>query len=93
LSSLLLGLVLGSVRLATGSILAPILLSAGISALGLIAIGTKETWPIEGLSIPGGHTGLTLLLPSILTVAWGMRGMIEAARESPVAIPLSESDS
>jgi membrane protease YdiL (CAAX protease family) len=88
LSSFVLGMILGAVRLATGSVLAPILLSAGIGALGLVAIGVADVLPVRGLNTPEGHTPLALLVPSIAAVAWGMRGVIAAARESPVAIPL-----
>lgn len=88
LSSVLLGTLLGCVRLATGSVLAPILLSAGISALGLLAISTAETSPIDGLSVPGTHTSYELLLPAAVAVAWGLKRCIDAARAAPLAIPL-----
>jgi membrane protease YdiL (CAAX protease family) len=88
LHSFLLGVVLGAVRLATGSVLAPILLSAGVSALGLIALGTADIFPIEGLSATGSHTSLTLLLPCLAGVAWALHGVIQQARSVPVALPL-----
>ncbi len=87
LHAFFLGVVLGAVRLATGSVLAPILLSAGVSALGLIALATADIFPIEGLSAPGSHTSLTLLLPSLAAVAWALHGVIEQARSAPVALP------
>ncbi len=68
--------------------LAPILLSAGVSALGLIALAAADTFPIEGLSAPGTHTSLTLLLPSLAAVAWALHGVIGQARSAPVALPL-----
>jgi membrane protease YdiL (CAAX protease family) len=88
LASFALGVLLGCVRLATGSVLAPILLSAGISALGLAAIGAADSWPIDGLNVPDTHTSLDLLFASIVAVAWGLRGLIAAARAAPVTIPL-----
>ena len=84
LASLLLGVVLGTVRLATGSVLAPILLSAGASALGVLAMKV----PIEGLSAPGSHTSMSLLLPSLAGVAWAMYAMTQQARKVPIALPL-----
>jgi len=89
LASLLLGVVLGTVRLATGSVLAPILLSAGVSALGVFAMKV----PIEGLSAPGSHTSLGLLLPSLAGVAWAMHAMTQQARQAPVALPLPGEES
>ena len=89
LASLLLGVVLGTVRLATGSLLAPILLSAGVSALGVIAMKV----PIEGLSAPGSHTSMGLLLPSLAGVAWAMHAMIQQARQAPIALPLPDEPS
>lgn len=88
LNSLLLGVVLGTVRLATGSLLAPILLSAGISALGLIALETADRFPIEGLSAPGSHTSLRLLVPSLVGVAWAFHAVTRQANAMPVALPL-----
>lgn len=88
LSSFCLGVILGTVRLATGSVLAPILLSAGVSALGLIALETADSFPIEGLSAPGGRTSLTLLLPSLAGVAWALHAMAQRARAAPIALPL-----
>lgn len=88
LQSFLLGVVLGTVRLATGSLLAPILLSAGVSGLALVALGSSEALPTEGSSGPGGRISLTLLLPSLAAVAWALHGLIGQARAAPIALPL-----
>ena len=88
LHSFFLGVILGTVRLATGSVLAPILLSAGVSALGLIALGTADSFPIEGLSAPGGRTSLILLLPCLAGVAWALHAVTQQARSAPIALPL-----
>lgn len=88
LSSFLLGLVLGTVRLATGSVLAPILLSAGISALGLLALGAADVFPIVGFNQPGEHTPAAVLIPSLFAVCWALTGIVRGASEAPIAIPL-----
>jgi len=92
LASFLLGVVLGCVRLATGSLLAPILLSAGISALGLVAIEMRDAWPIDGLNVEGTHTSWTLLLPALLAVGWGLRGILQDARQAPTTHPLPANE-
>ena len=88
ITSFLLGVVLGCVRLATGSVLAPILLSATISGLGLLVLHMDDAWPIDGLNVEGTHTSIVLLVPAALAVFWGLRGIIESARKAPVAIPI-----
>jgi len=90
-SSFVLGLVLGAVRLATGSLLACILVSAGVSALGLAALGAADTMPIAGFNAPGAHTPIEILLPSLFAVCWSLTLVVRAAREAPRAIPLPGS--
>jgi membrane protease YdiL (CAAX protease family) len=87
-ASFLLGLVLGTLRLATGSVLAPILLSAGTAALGLILLESSSSFGIEGLSAPGTHTPMLILMPSIFSVLWALFALIAQARQAPRSIPL-----
>lgn len=75
------GCLLGTLRLATGSILAPILLSAGISASYLWADAYSDIFPIEGLTAPG-TTPFNILLPSLLAVAWGVSQLFAALKEA-----------
>ena len=89
-SSFVLGLVLGAVRLASGSVLAPILLSAGIGGLGLAAIATAEILPIEGFNAPGSHSPLRILLPSLFAVCWALAIVLRSAAETPIAPAASD---
>jgi len=90
LGSLVLGLVFGALRLASGSILAPILLSAGINAVGLIALAFDQELPIAGFNAPGSHTGFAVLAVSVTAVAFGLAPVLRGAREAPVVIPIPE---
>jgi membrane protease YdiL (CAAX protease family) len=87
------GMVLGTVRLATGSILACILLNAGINALGLGASWAEEVVPIPGFNAPGSHTPLLFLLPSLACSGWGLWRFVVHAQQAPVAIPVAEPES
>jgi membrane protease YdiL (CAAX protease family) len=66
------GIVLGYVRLASGSLLASILLSMAISAAGLAAMNFEEELPIPGFNAPGAHTPVVWLLPAAISVALGL---------------------
>lgn len=87
-SSFALGLVLGAVRLATGSVLACIFVSAGVSAASLAAIGMADTMPIPGFNAPGDHTPIEVLLPALFGVAWSLTLIVRGAQEAPATIPL-----
>jgi membrane protease YdiL (CAAX protease family) len=89
ISSFALGLVLGAVRLATGSLLACILVSAGVSAAGLTAISLADTIPIPGFNAPGAHTPFGVLAPALFAVAWSLTLVVRGARDAPDEIPLA----
>ena len=64
------GWILGMVRIATGSVLGPILLSSAWAAIGFVSgayTGVVE-WP--GMNVPGTHLPFTLVLGSLGIVAW-----------------------
>jgi membrane protease YdiL (CAAX protease family) len=75
--ALLDGLLLGALRLASGSILPGTLLSMGMGAAGFAALAAKERFPIPGFTADG-HTPLAWLVPAALSVAiaiaWLVRG-------------------
>lgn len=75
----LFGVVLGWVRLGTGSLLASMLLHGGINALGLVALQLAERVPIAGYNAPGTHTPATILVPAALSVALGLWLLARAA--------------
>jgi sodium transport system permease protein len=83
-STLVLGLVLGYVRHATGSLLASILVHMGINALGVAGLALPELVAIPGYNAPGAHTPLAVLAPSVLSVAIGIALL---SRETPAPAP------
>ena len=82
--TLVLGLALGYARHATGSLLAPIALHAGINLAGVLALAYAEQLPIAGFNAPGPHTSPWLLLPAALAVGAGIALL---ARDEPPPIP------
>lgn len=88
LGSMGLGLIYGLARLATGSLLAPIVLHVGINGLGLAAVSYADSVPIDGFNAPGDHTPISLLLPAMIAVFLGVRGLWQAAQERPATPPL-----
>jgi len=76
------GCLLGLLRIATGSILAPILLSSGISAAYLLADAYSDVFPIAGFTAPG-NTPFNVLLPAGLAVAWGVSQLLAAVKAAP----------
>ncbi len=90
------GLVLGLVRLSTGSLLAAILVHASYNAVGLAGVMAAPWLPIAGYNAPGIHTPLWLVLPCTAVVVMGLvpllrdAGQVEAT--PPLPEPVSESD-
>jgi len=63
------GLVLGAIRIRTGSLWPCLLTHVGVNAVPLLV--PRSAWPIEGFNLPSegvGHVPLTLLLPSLAVV-------------------------
>jgi len=88
LATLPVGLTLGAVRLATGSLLAPILVHAAYNGVSLVALALTDAIPVAGYNAPGDHTPLPVLLPCAVAVAMALAVVIRAAREAPVALPI-----
>jgi membrane protease YdiL (CAAX protease family) len=72
LQALGLGMLLGFVRLASGSILASALLLCTIEAAGISAWALRDTLPIPGFNGEGRYTPLEWLAPAALCVAAGV---------------------
>jgi membrane protease YdiL (CAAX protease family) len=87
LGALATGIVLGYVRLASGSLLASILLSMSISAAGLAATNFEEVLPIPGFNAPGAHTPLPWLLPAAISVGLGLLLLGRERARSDAASP------
>lgn len=87
-SSLLLGLVLGIVRIATGSLLATILLHAATNALGLVAAIWQDALAIPGYNVPGEHTPPFFMFMALIAVALGTGALARSLRSTPWVLPL-----
>lgn len=65
-----LGWLLGIVRVATGSILAPILLASGWATVGFVSLALQGVIDIEGMNVDGTHLPLLVTGTSAVIVAW-----------------------
>jgi len=88
LSALAFGVVLGCVRIATGSLLAAMLLHAAFSAVAVAADLAKEDFPITGFTVPDTHSSFALLAPSAVAVGVAVVMLRRALREAPPEPPL-----
>ena len=66
------GLLLGALRLASGSILPGALLQMLVVGAGLGALAAKDWLPIPGFNAGGAHTPAQWLVPAALSVALGL---------------------
>lgn len=85
---LLLGTLLGFVRLATGSLLPSIALSVAIEAVGTAAGAFPDRVAIPGFNAPGGATPLTVLAPAVAAVALGVRSLWRQLAAQPPLPPI-----
>jgi len=66
------GATLGLCRLATGSVLAPIVLSTGFIGLQLLAVVAPDVIAVPGYNVDlDAHTPLSVLVPAVASVAFG----------------------
>ncbi|MCP5059417.1 MAG: CPBP family intramembrane metalloprotease [bacterium] len=75
LQMLVLGGVLGALRLATGSLLPGILLQGLMNSIEILALSVAEDFPIQGFTTLDSHTHPALLLPAALLIAWAIAKM------------------
>ncbi len=85
------GVLFGIVRLASGSLLAAMLLHAGFNAIGVAASYTAESFPIQGFNVPDSHTGIGVLLPCAVMVGVACVNLRATLAETTDVIPLPES--
>jgi membrane protease YdiL (CAAX protease family) len=78
--ALAVGVLLGIVRLASGSILPGMLLLTAYEGTGIVAGALREALPIPGFNVPGEHTPLAFLLPAALSVAAGVALLVRHHR-------------
>jgi len=82
---LFVGAVLGGVRLASASLLAPILLLAGMRGFGGLSVVFADSLTIPGFNAPGPHTPPAFLLPALAGAAAGVLLAQRAWRERSAA--------
>ena len=70
LSFLALGCLLGLVRIATRSILGPVLLTSSWAAVGVLALAWAGEFDLPGLNVEGTHLPPQITLVSTIVVAW-----------------------
>jgi membrane protease YdiL (CAAX protease family) len=67
------GLLLGLLRQASGSLLAPMVAACALESLGIASVAVfAETFPIPGYNASGPHTPLAVLAPCAAAVALGV---------------------
>jgi membrane protease YdiL (CAAX protease family) len=78
-ASFALGWALGVVRVASGSILGPILLAALWSAVGLGALAFEGSMDLPGMNVEGTHLPMGITLASLVLVAWSGSALFRQA--------------
>ena len=77
------GLLLGLLRQASGSLLAPIVTSCALECLGIAStVLLANALPMPGFNAPGPHTPLAVLAPCAAAVALGAWLTVRGARSS-----------
>jgi len=80
IASFALGWALGIVRIATRSILGPILLASGWAAMGLTSLVLEGRIDLPGMNVPGSHLPVLVTLMSIVLVSWAGRNVFQEAQ-------------
>ncbi len=81
LASFGLGVLLGLVRIATRSILAPILLASSWAAVGLTSMVLTDEIDLPGMNVEGSHLPITVTLASLAIVGWAGWAFYQEAEE------------
>ena len=82
------GILLGVVRIATGSLLAPIILHMGFNLIGWAANYYRDTWPIQGFNVPDSHTSYNILIASGIATYYGLISLKKYLDDAPEDPPL-----
>lgn len=75
------GLLLGGLRLASGSILPGVGLAMLTASAGFAALAARDWLPIPGFNADGGHTPLVWLAPAALSVAAGVGTLVKKVKK------------
>ena len=75
------GCALGLVRIATGSILASIILASAWAAIGILSFTLEGVLPLPGMNVDGSHLPPLGAIASAILVAWSVKALyLEAKR-------------
>lgn len=88
LVSFAMGLMLCCVRIATGSLLAAILLHTGFNAIGWAAGFYADEWPIDGFNVPNSHSSFQLLAPAVVATGYALMALYRSLLVAPADPPL-----
>jgi membrane protease YdiL (CAAX protease family) len=75
------GCLLGLVRVATGSILASIVLASLTAAVGIFSFAMKGRLPLPGMNVEGTHLPFLVTLASVVIVGWAVNVVYEEAKK------------
>ncbi len=92
-ASFALGWALGVVRVASGSVLGPILLAALWSAVGLGSLAFEGSMDLPGMNVNGTHLPIGVTLASLALVAWAGSSLFREAEEAYAKDKLYQDDS
>ncbi len=84
------GLLLGWVRIVTGSLLAVILLHTGFNLIGWSAAAYADSFPIQGFNVPDTSTSMQVLLPCLVATGFALRALKRAWHSAPPDPPLGK---
>jgi len=71
----------------------PSILLAGLfAAIHLAALPLSEVLPIPGFNGEGAHTPVTIVLPCLLLVLYGIRSLLPRAAAAEVHFPIPDDD-
>jgi membrane protease YdiL (CAAX protease family) len=85
LASFGLGWALGIVRIATGSILGPILLASSWAAIGLGSLALEGRLDLPGMNVEGTHLPWSVTFASLVLVAWAGQAIQAEATQRDAA--------
>jgi membrane protease YdiL (CAAX protease family) len=77
---LLFGLAFGALRIASGSLLPPVLLHMAVNACGVFGTALAARVPIAGFNAPGEHSPLPLVVGSVVASALGLAVCLRLGR-------------
>lgn len=84
------GVTLSIVRLATGSLLAAMLVHASLNLISLGADSLANTIPITGFNAEGPHTPVSVLVPCAFVVWFALQRLWRVLLERPLTLSLPE---